>query len=190
MPESLFVTIFENAARAALGKKAIVKRGEALYYSLSLNRDLSLSTPDTKHPKRGASAFETDICICEKIGEIEFPRVVIEFKEGITTHDILTYSAKAGKHKQIYPCLRYGLLASKVASIPGRFFTHNENLDFFIAAKEYKESSKVESLALDLIERELSTSRTLEDIHFRGKKVDYFSRDIVFRKFQSNENGA
>jgi hypothetical protein len=187
MNEGTFVAIFEDAARAALGSKAIVKRGESLYYSLSLDRKLSLATPDTKNPKRGASAFETDICICERLGDIDFPRVVIEFKEGVTTHDILTYSAKAGKHKQIYPCLRYGLLAAKVSSIPGRFFTHNENLDFFIAAKEYNEPDKVKKLARDLIERELNTSRTLEDIHFGGKKVDFYSRDIVFRKFNTKE---
>ncbi len=187
MNESTFVAIFEDAAKAALGSRAIVKRGESLYYSLSLDRKLALSTPDTRNPKRGSSAFETDICICEQIADIDFPRVVIEFKEKVTTHDILTYSAKAGKHKQIYPCLRYGLLASEISSIPGRFFTHNENLDFFIAAKEYKEPKRVRALALDLIERELQISKTLEDIHFGGKKVDYFCRDIIFQKFEPKE---
>ena len=184
MKESAFVAIFEGAAQNALGASAIVKRGEALYYSLSLDRKLALTTPDTQKPKRGSSAFETDICIFEKIDGIDFPRVVIEFKERITTHDILTYSAKAGKHKQIYPCLRYGLLASEVSSIPGSFFTHNEHLDFFIAAQDYKEPERVRQLALQLIERELAISKTLEEIHFSGKKVDYFCRDIIFQKFE------
>src|SRR5207245_7440649 len=92
---------------------------------------------DTERPARGSSAFQTDICIFEIRDGIKFPRIAIEFKTKITTHDILTYSAKAGKHKKVYPCLRYGLLASESASIPGRFFVHNENLDFFIAAQKY-----------------------------------------------------
>lgn len=190
MKESAFVQIFEEAAKEVLGGTAIVKRGESLYYSLSLDRKLCLSTPNTKTPKRGSSAFETDICIFEKIDEIDFPRVVIEFKERITTHDIITYSAKAGKHKQIYPCLRYGLLASEVDSIPGRFFTHNESLDFFIAARNYKDPERVRILARQLIERELRISKTLEEIHFSGKKVDYFCRDITFQKFNETNNGA
>jgi hypothetical protein len=187
MKESPFVQIFEEAAREVLGETAIVKRGESLYYSLSLDLKLRLSTPDTRKPKRGCAAFQTDICISEKMDEIDFPRVVIEFKERITTHDILTYSAKAGKHKQIYPCLRYGLLASEVAFIPGRFFTHNESLDFFIAAQNYKEPERVLRLARELIDRELRISRTLEKIHFGGKKVDYFCRNILFQDFGGGE---
>jgi hypothetical protein len=187
MQESAFVGIFEEAAKAALGKSAVVKRGISLFYALSLDRRLELSTPNTKKPRRGAAAFQTDICIFEALDGIDFPRIVIEFKESVTTHDILTYSAKAGKHKQIYPCLRYGLLASAVRSIPGRFFTHNENLDFFIAAQEYREPKKIRALAGDLIRRELKISRTLEDIHFGGRKVDYFCRDIVFRNFSDDD---
>jgi hypothetical protein len=187
MRESSFVGIFEEAAKAALGQSAVIKRGVSLFYSLSLDRRLELSTPDTRSPKRGAAAFQTDICISEALDGVDFPRIVIEFKESVTTHDILTYSAKAGKHKQIYPCLRYGLLASARRSIPGRFFTHNENLDFFIAAEDYKEASKIRVLAQDLIRRELKISRTLEEIHFGGKKVDYFCRDIVFRNFSDND---
>jgi hypothetical protein len=187
MKKSPFVQIFEDAAKEVLGETAIVRSKAILYYSLSLDRKLCLLTPNTKEPKRGLAAFQTDICIFENVEGVEFPRVVIEFKERITTHDILTYSAKSGKHKQIYPCLRYGLLASEEVSIPRRFFTHNEHLDFFIAAKEYKESEKVRVLARQLIDRELRISQTLEDIHFSGKKVDYFCRDIVFGKFDEKE---
>ena len=32
----------------------------------------------------------------------------MEFKQGLSTHDVLTYSAKATRHKQVYPYLRYG----------------------------------------------------------------------------------
>lgn len=183
MKESLFVGNFEAAAKDILGDNAVVRRGANLYYSLSLNRRLELSVK-TQIPKRGSSAFQTDICIFEKADGLEFPRLVIEFKERITTHDILTYSSKAGKHKQIYPCLRYGLLVSEQDTIPKRFFIHNENLDFFIAAKNYKKQADVRKLAKGLIEDELKTSKILESIHFSGKKVNYYCRKVVFRDFK------
>jgi hypothetical protein len=186
MKESTFVDIFESIAKEVLGDKAVVMRKANLYYELFLNRKLELAKPKTKEPKRGKSAFQTDICIFELVDNIEFPRVVIEFKERITTHDILTYSAKAGMHKRIYPCLRYGILVSEEESIPSRFFVHNENLDFFIAAKAYKAESQIRPFAKDLIEKELQISRILEQIHFEGRKVDYYCRDIVFRNFGKN----
>ena len=82
-----------------MGEKAVVKRGANLFYQLFLDRTLNLGVSDTRSPGRGSSAFQTDICVCELLDGIEFPRVVVEFKTNITTHDILTYSAKAGKHK-------------------------------------------------------------------------------------------
>ena len=184
MEESEFVSVFEEVAREVIGEKAIVKRGANLFYQLYLNRSLDLAVPDTRSPKRGSSAFQTDICIFELLNGVEFPRVAIEFKRKITTHDILTYSAKAGKHKKIYPCLRYGLLASELASIPRRFFIHNENIDFFIAAKKYGIEAEIKQFAKKLIEKELEISRILEQIHFDSREVDYYRTDIIFGTFE------
>jgi len=183
MQESAFVSVFEAVASEILEKNAVVKRGANLFYQLILNRSLELAVSDTKLPTRGSSAFQTDICIFELLNGVQFPRVVIEFKPKITSHDILTYSAKAGKHKKIYPCLRYGLLASDLESIPGRFFIHNENLDFFIAAKKYKSEAEIRPFAKKLIEKELEISRILEQIHFDDRQADYYRTDIIFGKF-------
>lgn len=183
MEESAFVGIFESIAKEILGEKAIVRRKANLFYELFLNRKLKLAV-NLESPKRGTSAFQTDICIFETLDGIEFPRVAIEFKERITTHDILTYSSKAGKHKQIYPCLRYGLVAGAIDSIPGRFFIHNENLDFFIAAKSYRTEANLRSFAKRLVEEELKTSKTLEQIHFGSQKFDYYRRDLVFKNLK------
>jgi len=187
MKESTFVDVFESIAKEVMGDNAVVRRKANLYYELSLNRNLELATPRTKKPKRGHSAFQTDVCIFELVDDIEFPRVVIEFKKGITTHDILTYSAKAGMHKKIYPCLRYGILVSEEKSIPSRFFVHNENLDFFIAAQAYKNESQIRPFAKDLIKKELQVSRILEQIHFKERKVDYYCRDVIFRNFGKDQ---
>ena len=182
MQESDFVSIFESVASEVMGNKALIGRKTNLFYQLTLNRKLELDV-NTTSPSRGASAFQTDICIFELLDGIKFPRVVIEFKMGISSHDILTYSTKAGKHKKIYPCLRYGLLASELEFIPNRFFIHNENLDFFIAAKNYKSEADIRPFARKLIEKELKISRTLEQIHFDNRKFDYYRTDIIFGKF-------
>jgi len=183
MKESEFVSLFEEVAKEVTRDRAIVKRGANLFYQLHLNQKLDVAVPNTRNPKRGSSAFQTDICIFELVEGVEFPRVAIEFKPRITTHDILTYSAKAGKHKKIYPCLRYGLLASELASIPGKFFIHNESIDFFIAAKKYTGETGVKPFAKKLIEKELEISRVLEKIHFAGSGVDYYRTDIIFGAF-------
>ncbi|MGB7203661.1 MAG: hypothetical protein WBD16_15555 [Pyrinomonadaceae bacterium] len=183
MEESSFVSVFRAIASDVMGNDAIVEPKASLFYQLYLDKDLSLIVQDTRIPRRGDSAFETDICIFEMVDEIKFPRIVIEFKPKITTHDILTYSVKAGRHKKIYPCLRYGLLASDLSSIPRRFFMHNENLDFFIAAQNYSSESEVRSFASKLIRKELEISKELQRIHFSDEKVDYYRTEIVFGKF-------
>lgn len=188
MKESNFVSIFKEAARKT-SKNLIVKQGSNLFYELSLNRNLELSVSDLSKPKRGQSAFQTDICIYEHINNIDFPRIVIEFKTNISTHDILTYSTKAGKHKKIYPCLRYGLLASEIDFIPDRFFMHNENIDFFIAAAKYKDHPKFQHLVDDLIKKEIEISKIIEEIHFGDIKYDYYRTDIVFQNFSEKSSG-
>jgi hypothetical protein len=65
--------------------------------------------------------------------QVQPPRVVLEFKTRITTHDVITYGAKSRKHKQVYPWLRYGIVASGETAAPRRFFIHNEGLAFFFA---------------------------------------------------------
>ena len=184
MQESSFVSTFEAAAIEVMGSKAVVVRKANLFYQLSLDRRLQLSVGDTRLPARGSSAFQTDLCICELINGLQFPRVVVEFKTKITSHDVITYSAKAGKHKAIYPCLRYGLLASEEPHIPGKFFVHNESMDFFIAAKNYMSEEQLKPFAKKLIEKELEASRILEQIHFDGRQFDYYCTDVVFRNFQ------
>jgi len=185
MKESPFVKIFESVASEISGENLIVEKGANLLYQLQLNKQLqvALTENDIIHPKRGKSAFQTDICIFEQIGEVKLPRVVIEFKTSITTHDILTYSAKAGSHKKIYPYLRYGLLISEFNAIPNRVFIHNENLDFVIAAEKYKGENILRTFAKELLDKEIRISRTLDKIHFENKKYDYYRTDIVFQNF-------
>src|SRR3989344_1487695 len=129
MAEDIFVEEALNAAKEILADPLVIRRGAALLYQVTVNNQLELVV-DPKKPVRGQSAFQTDLCVFEKVANgAEIPRVVLEFKQGLTTHDVLTYSTKARKHKQVYPYLRYGLVIGDEQNIPGRFFTHNEALD-------------------------------------------------------------
>ncbi|MBT4483875.1 MAG: hypothetical protein HOC71_09385, partial [Candidatus Latescibacteria bacterium] len=109
-PEDLFVSTALDAANDVLGTPLLIKRGANLLYQVTVDNHLELKV-NPKHPKRGQSAFQTDLCVFEQIeADVNIPRVVLEFKTNISTHDVITYSAKARKHKQVYPYLRYGLV--------------------------------------------------------------------------------
>ena len=99
-----------------------------------------------------------------------------EFKPGISTHDALTYSAKARKHKQAYQYLRYGVVVSNETVVPHRFFLHNEALDFFAAVKNTKQAELGDFFSR-LIEREVATSRRMERIAF-GEQPQFFRSEI------------
>jgi hypothetical protein len=182
MVESKFLEIFKEAAEQVSEKNLVIKTKANLLYELFLDKELRLSPKEPKNPKRGNSAFQTDLCVFENINEILLPRIVIEFKTKITTHDIITYSGKAGKHKTIYPSLRYGLLASEIDKIPNRFFIHNENIDFFIAAYKYKEE-KLLTMVKELIKEEIAISQKLDKINFETHSFDYYRSDIILENF-------
>lgn len=178
--ESEFVEIAKAAAEEILSPPLSIKRGAALLYQVTVDNRLEL-TVDPKNPVRGSSAFQTDLCVFEeKEKDVLIPRVVMEFKARISTHDVLTYSAKARKHKQVYPYLRYGIVASDESAVPGRLFTHNEALDFCAAVSEYKESRITEVLK-DLLKAEVEASRRLEEIGFGKVRTHLFRTEVIYK---------
>ena len=177
--EDSFVDEARTIADEILDPPLFIRRGAALLYQVTVNNRLNLAI-DPKKPIRGQSAFQTDLCVFEKVDEeTEIPRVVIEFKSRLTTHDVLTYSTKARKHKSVYPYLRYGLLIANEPRIPGRFFTHNEALDFCVAAKEFK-AKRAHELLANLFRQEIESSRRLERIVFGEESVHVYREDVVF----------
>jgi hypothetical protein len=176
--ESKFVEKAYAAAKQVLRPPLSIKRGAALLYEVTVDNILCL-TVDPKHPVRGDYAFQTDLCVFEaKSGGVVIPRVVLEFKPGISTHDILTYSAKARKHKQVYPYLRYGLVVSKEPTVPRRFFIHNESLDFFAALKNVKHA-ELQGFFARLIKAEVKTSKLLERIAFESLRPQFFRSEVT-----------
>jgi hypothetical protein len=109
---------------------------------------------------------------------VVLPRVVLEFKTSITTHDVLTYSAKARKHKQVYPYVRYGVVASDAAHVAGRVFNHNESLDFCGAVANL-DADALRTFFADLFELEVAASRRLEGIFFGATRTRLFRSEIV-----------
>lgn len=175
--EDIFVGIALGVAQNILKPPFIIKRGSSLLYQITVDNKLDIVV-NPKKPKRGQSAFETDLCIFEKVnGDIEIPRVVLEFKKGLSTHDVLIYSSKASKHKEIYPYLRYGLIIGNENKVPGKYFTHNRALDFCVAAKSYKEND-LESMLSKLFKEEIASSRKLESIVFERLETKMFRNNI------------
>src|SRR5665647_1175784 len=155
----------------------VARMNANLYYQIIADNNLNI-TARLKNPKRGDSAFQTDLCIFRKKNDIELPKIVFEFKANLTSHDVITYSNKARRHKQIYPYLRYGLIAFELSTIPKRFFVHNESLDFIFATKEHTDS--LQRLLRRLIKQELKQSDDLESTIFGNKKHDFFRTKIEF----------
>lgn len=180
MKEDDFVTTALAAAGEVLAHPLSIRRGAALLYEVTVDNRLTL-TVDPRDPKRGHSAFQTDLAVFEEVEpEVQIPRVVMEFKASLTTHDVLTYSAKARKHKQVYPYLRYGLVIGDLVEIPGRFFTHNDGLDFAVAAASFRQNRLHEMFA-DLLRDEVATSRRLESISFGKTETHVFRTEVVIK---------
>lgn len=180
MAEDPFVGTALEVARRLLKRPLVVRRGAAIFYELTLNNDLEL-TVDPRVPVRGRAAFQTDLCVLEQrdLGT-ELPRVVLEFKTRLTTHDVLTYSTKARRHKHVYPYLRYGLILSGSSLVPRRFYRHNEALDFALAVAGLSSAEVNEALAL-LLRREVRASRTIERLSFSAADARLYRSEPISR---------
>ena len=179
--ESEFVGIAQEVAGNVLEPPLHIERSASLLYQVMVDNTLAL-TVDVKSPKRGNAAFQTDLCVFErKNEEVSIPRVVLEFKTRITTHDVLTYSAKATKHKQVYPYLRYGIVASDETAVPGRLFNHNQSLDFCLCCSGLG-GEELRAQFAELLTAEVQCSREMESIAYGSTKARWFRSEFVLEK--------
>ena len=119
--------------------------------------------PNYMNPMR----FETDMVVYERANGIIKPRVIVEAKlDRITTHDAITYSYKAEKHKAITPYVRYGIMigAREHYPLPGRLFRHGTNFDFMFSFKGESPDEGEWSAFVALIAREAQYSRQTEEM--------------------------
>ncbi|MGZ4865110.1 MAG: hypothetical protein ACXV76_11165 [Halobacteriota archaeon] len=150
-----------------------------LLYQIFLDNKLEIPVRNLKEPTRGDSAFQTDLCVFSEKDGTSLPKVVFEFKDKLTSHDVITYSNKAKRHKQIYPYLRYGLICYGLSTVPKRFFIHNEGLDFCLATKELV--ADLRPPLEKLVNRELEISDQLESIMFGIQDRDFYRTNVEFK---------
>jgi len=174
------------ARRSTQKLKMSATDGTRLAYACEIQKYSETGEPETL-----ISKYETDILIREVLPDQSWiPRVVIECKlTGITTHDALTYSAKASTHRSVHPYLRYGFLAGdrKDSGIPPRLVRHGQQFDFMITWKKMKASQSEWKSFVDLIVSEVKTSSQLQTLltdnrsHDR-KKYRHLHKSVEFRK--------
>lgn len=175
MDEKEFGEFLKSELIKYLPRKYKVETFANLYYKLSINNKLEIEQ-DPKNPKRGSSAFQTDLLISEIRKDLSIPKVVIELKHGISTHDVITYSYKALLHKEVYPYIRYGMVMFDINYIPKRFFIHNQNIDFCIALK----NAKISDLLKKEVKRQIKLSDQIEKNIFHKTKITFYSDDKKF----------
>lgn len=127
--------------------------------------------PEYMEPTR----FETDMVIYEKVDESIIPRVIVEAKiSKVSTHDAITYSYKAEKHKTINPYLRYGIMLGdrNQYPLPGRLFRHGTNFDFMFSFVGTKPTATEWESFTEMLLKEVEYSRTMEEMLHDSRSKD------------------
>ena len=143
---------------AHLSDEYQVYQGKNILYRIEVDTFGKVSHDGLDAPRRGQYAFQTDILITK--GEI--PLVVVELKSGsFSTHDVITYSWKAERHKQVYPYLRYGFAVVGLDILGRRFVTHNQGFDFAMALPD---GAAIETDLVALIRRQLTSAERMIEL--------------------------
>ena len=120
--------------------------------------------------------YQTDILVSEYISQSRWiPRVIVECKiNAITTHDAITYSAKASTHKNVHPYIRYGILIGnrKGGNLPGRLIRHGANFDFMASWSGYEPQTHELKGLIKVLGREFRASQKLQEI-FTSSRSKY-----------------
>ena len=126
------------------------------------------SQESRKKPKN--RSYETDVLIYDvEDDDSKIPLVIIECKiTAVSTHDLLTYGAKAESHRTIFPYLRYGMVigefAPKGASIQYKMLIHGRSFDFITVMMKKDEQSQIRNFK-DVLKNEIKTARMLRETH-------------------------
>lgn len=159
----------------------VVEDGRRLAYAREILRYSNCDEPSREHGMR----YETDLLISERFDDGTWiPRVVVEAKLGsVTTHDAITYSQKAGTHKQVHPYLRYGILLGDRGHypLPGRLFRHGAAFDFMLSWQGFEPVEDELPVLTELLHAEVVASRMLEDIVFNTRARDRSAYTVLHR---------
>ena len=133
----------------------VVESGKSILYKIEVDAFGKVTHDSLDNPTRGRFAFQTDVLITKA----SLPLVVIELKVGsFTTHDVITYSWKAVRHRQVYPYLRYGFVVFGLDALGRRFVTHREGFDFALALLD---TAAIETDLVALVGRQLTSAERM-----------------------------
>jgi len=117
---------------------------------------------------KNISSYQTDLLFFDiPRSDRWIPRVVVECKLGrISTHDALTYSAKAATHKHVHPYLRYGILAGEREhyAIPVRLVKHGTYFDFMATWRAARPTAGEWRDFCALVVDEVKASRAMQEL--------------------------
>jgi hypothetical protein len=170
----------ESCTAYAEGWSVHVDQGKPLAYANEIFRYHKEALP-TSYPRK----YQTDLLVYDWHDNGDWiPRVVLECKMGLNTHDAITYSTKAFSHKYVHPYLRYGLLIGDYdTGLPLRAIRHGAYFDFMMYwASPEATTSEMDALVRVLCE-EIEASRKLEGLLAKGEaksdtKVWMFRRQL------------
>jgi hypothetical protein len=138
--------------------------------------------------KTRTAGYQTDMLVWDEHADGTWvPRVVVECKLGsVTTHDALTYSAKANTHKHVHPYLRYGILIGNYGEVvPSRLIRHGAYFDFMTVWGRAAASGDEWQMLIDVLTEEVRASRKLRELLGRTSKEHkpfrLLHRPLVFK---------
>jgi hypothetical protein len=138
------------------------------------------------------SAYETDLLIFDEHADQSWiPRVIIECKLGsVTTHDALTYSAKAATHKHVHPYLRYGILLGKWGRypLPPRLVRHGTFFDFMATWIESTPDEWEWDQMRNILSQEIKASRYLQRLQADRRTKSKAALRILHRPLVTHEH--
>lgn len=181
MTELEWVEILKVEIEAALSQRQIiVETGFRLPYAFYISSydGASFDTPKTIRHK-----YQKDLLVAERVRKSKdwVPRVVIECKlRTVTTHDALTYSAKAATHKNVHPYLRYGII---VGHHPGPvqrlLLRHGHQFDFMQMLEREKTGAADRERLSKLLRDEVRASQNIQRILSGDSDATLVHRKLV-----------
>jgi hypothetical protein len=193
--ERNWVRAITNEVAGTLGRNITVLTDYRLPYAFQVGRYRINSGLQAKNPTQAAvpepvtitRGYQTDLLIGEQVDKNDWiPHVVVEFKLGhVTTHDALTYSAKAATHKNVHPYLRYGIIIGGFeGEVPGRLIRHGDHFDFMATLPSSKKLSKQDRERLtELLKAEISASKKIGRLISGKSGVWLLHRKLEIRSY-------
>ena len=178
-------TVKRDVEKALARKNMIVETSRRLPYAMHISSYKSRAfEPGFAEPAATETyGYQTDLLIAERLAEPGnwVPRVVVEFKLGsISTHDALTYSAKAATHKNVHPYLRYGIVVGKYAGpVPRRLMRHGHQFDFMLMLQSDTLTDTDRKQLVRLLKEEVEASRSIGKLLTKGSDARLVHRKLV-----------